>query len=112
MLNVTVHYCEEMQMKIIHWLSKAKALFGGGKEIPDNVQIKKEKRDWRTKELKKASEKYGKPWKCGPVKHAREVFTGPPNQGHGTLVVVKANEEAEMPRLVATVSSLPKRKIK
>mgnify|MGYP001593999749 FL=1 len=61
--------------------------------------------DWRDRALKRAAKRYGKPWKCGPVNYAREVLLAP-----GTLVVVKGNEEAEAPKLDATVSKLPRSK--
>lgn len=61
--------------------------------------------DWRDRALKRAAKRYGKPWRCGPVKHDREVLLVP-----GTLVVVKGNEEAEAPKLDATVSKLSKRR--
>lgn len=34
------------------------------------------KRDWRTKALEKAAERYAKPFKCGATNMPREVFRG------------------------------------
>ena len=45
--------------------------------------------DWRDKELKKAAAKYGRPFKCGPRRFAREVLH------KGAWVKAAPNQDAQ-----------------
>lgn len=76
-------------MRLLKWFTKL--LFGEDEDTTiDHMPIKKDaKRDWRDKELKKASEKYGKPFKCSSRKFAREVMTTPER-----FVAAAPNEDA------------------
>ena len=64
---------------------------------PEKPKRKRTRRDWRDEAVKRAAERHGKPFECGPDGVPREVLLG--TESTRTVVVKDAAQDATVTQL-------------